>query len=174
VTGEVFRSRLSPASDRVLDWLRELPGPVAVTYEAGPTGFGLYRALSAAGLRCVVAAPSKIRRAPGDRVKTDANDAMLLARLLQMDEIVPVAMPTMSHEIARELWRRGSDLAVETADVVLVATSSPPCRPPSGSRVAHIEWCEPTWPSPAPSSPPSSSGTSSGPCRCRSVSRATS
>jgi transposase len=105
----VFRSRLSPASDQVLDWLRELPGPVAVTYEAGPTGFGLYRSLTAAGIRCEVAAPSKIRRAPGDRVKTDANDAMLLARLLRMDEIVPVAVPTVGHETARDLSRARED-----------------------------------------------------------------
>ncbi len=30
-----------PASEEVLGWLRKLPGPVAVTYEAGPTAFGL-------------------------------------------------------------------------------------------------------------------------------------
>jgi transposase len=39
-----------------------LPGTVAVAYEAGPTGFGLARALTAAGMRCVVVAPSKHRR----------------------------------------------------------------------------------------------------------------
>jgi len=41
--------------------LAELPGPVAVTYEAGrpDRGFGLARELTAAGVRCVVAAPSK-------------------------------------------------------------------------------------------------------------------
>jgi transposase len=32
---------------------------VAVAYEAGPTGFGLARALPAAGVGCVVVAPSK-------------------------------------------------------------------------------------------------------------------
>ena len=58
-----------------------------MTYEAGPTGFGLARAFAAAGVRCEVAAPSKIVRPAGDRVKTDARDAMLLARLLRMDEI---------------------------------------------------------------------------------------
>ena len=46
-------------------WLQELPGPVAVAYEAGPTGFGLYRALSAAGIRCEVAAPSKLQTPGG-------------------------------------------------------------------------------------------------------------
>ena len=43
----------------------DLPGPVAVAYEAGPTGFGLSRALTAAGIRCVVAAPSKLQRPVG-------------------------------------------------------------------------------------------------------------
>ena len=52
----------------------ELPGPVAVAYEAGPTGFGLYRALTAAGIRCEVVAPSKLQRPAGDRVKTDARE----------------------------------------------------------------------------------------------------
>ena len=42
---------------RSVRWVRALPGPAAVTYEAGPTGFGLYRALTAAGVRCQVAAP---------------------------------------------------------------------------------------------------------------------
>jgi len=51
VTGELFRQRLVPDSQVVIDWVRGLPGPVAVTYEAGPTGFGLARALTAAGMR---------------------------------------------------------------------------------------------------------------------------
>ncbi len=41
VTGEVFKQRLVPDSEVVVDWLRSLPGPVAATYEAGPTGLGL-------------------------------------------------------------------------------------------------------------------------------------
>ena len=70
-----------------------LPGPVAVAYEAGPTGFGLARALTAAGIRCEVAAPSKLQRPAGDRVKTDARDALHLARLLRLDEVVAVRVP---------------------------------------------------------------------------------
>ena len=49
VTGEVFRARLTPAHEEVIGWVGGLPGPSAVAYEAGPTGFGLYRALTAAG-----------------------------------------------------------------------------------------------------------------------------
>ena len=80
----------SVASAAIRAWLAELPGPVAVAYEAGPTGYGLARDLTAAGIRCEVAAPSRIRRAPGDRVKTDARDALLLARLLRMDDLTAV------------------------------------------------------------------------------------
>ena len=47
-TGEVFQRRLTPDHREVLNWVQGLPGPVAVTYEAGPTGFGLARALTLA------------------------------------------------------------------------------------------------------------------------------
>jgi hypothetical protein len=56
----------------VVAWLGGLPGPVLAVYEAGPTGFGLYRAARAAGLAIEVVAPSKTPRASGDRVKTPA------------------------------------------------------------------------------------------------------
>ena len=42
---------------------------------------------------CVVAAPSKLQRPPGDRVKTDARDAAHLARLLHLGEIIAVTVP---------------------------------------------------------------------------------
>lgn len=82
-----------------------MPGPVAVTYEAGPTGYGLARFLRDAGVwfgwipwarrypRGPDAAPSKLQRPQGDRVKTDARDAAHLARLLRMDQITAVRVP---------------------------------------------------------------------------------
>ena len=48
LTGEFFKATLVPQPEVVIDWVRGLPGPAAVTYEAGPTGFGLARALWAA------------------------------------------------------------------------------------------------------------------------------
>jgi transposase len=104
-TGEVFRARLTPSHAQVLEWINGLPGPCAVVYEAGPTGYGLARALSGAGLRCEVAASSKLQRPAGDRVKTDARDAVHLARLLRLDEIVSVRIPTPAEEAARDLVR---------------------------------------------------------------------
>ncbi|MCH6471484.1 IS110 family transposase [Sinomonas sp. 5-5] len=86
-----------------------LSGPVAVVYEAGPTGFGLARALTSQGVRCVVAAPSKLQRPSGDRVKTDARDAVHLARLLRLDEVTAVAVPTVGQESARDLVRARED-----------------------------------------------------------------
>lgn len=104
-TGEVIKARLTPAHAQVLEWVSGLPGPVAVAYEAGPTGFGLSRALSGAGVRCVVAAPSKLQRPAGDRIKTDARDALHLARLLRLDEVVAVRVPPLAEEAARDLVR---------------------------------------------------------------------
>ena len=110
VTGELFQERLTPSYDHVTDWLRARPGPVAVAYEAGPTGFGLYRHLHAAGIRCEVVAPSKIKRPSGDRVKTDKKDALLLARLLRLDDITPVVVPSVAQEAARDLVRAREDV----------------------------------------------------------------
>ena len=50
VTGELVRAKLTPSHEHIRSWLGGLPGPVAVAYEAGPTGFGLYRALRANGI----------------------------------------------------------------------------------------------------------------------------
>jgi len=110
VTGETARRRVVPTFEGVTDWLAELPAPVAVAYEAGPTGFGLARQLTAAGIRCVVAAPSKLQRPPGDRVKTDSRDAQHLAKLLRMDQIVEVRVPSVEQEAARDLVRAREDV----------------------------------------------------------------
>jgi transposase len=109
-SGELFERRLVPASREVLSWIAGLPGPVAVTYEAGPTGFGLARELRAAGVECRVAAPSKLQRPTGDRVKTDVRDARHLARLLHLDEISEVTVPSVEQEAARDLVRAREDV----------------------------------------------------------------
>ena len=108
VSGEVHRARLCPDVGEVTRWVRGLPGPARVVYEAGPTGFGLARGLQAAGIECVVAAPSKLPRPAG--VKTDARDALLLARLLRLGEITAVRVPTIDQETARDLVRAREDV----------------------------------------------------------------
>jgi len=102
-----------PDNETILAWLRALPGPVAVVYEAGPTGFGLARFLTARGTRCVVAAPSKLHRPAGDRVKTDTRDALLLARLLRLGEITAVTVPSLAQEAARDLVRVREDVRAD-------------------------------------------------------------
>jgi transposase len=48
-TGEVFQRRLYPDHWAILEWIDGLPAPVAVTDEAGPTGFGLTARHKASG-----------------------------------------------------------------------------------------------------------------------------
>ena len=104
-SGELRRARFGPGTEPVLGWLGALPGPVRAAYEAGPTGFGLAREATAAGIEMLVAAPSKTPRAPGDRVKTDRKDAELLARLLVAGQLRPVAVPPDWLEAIRHLAR---------------------------------------------------------------------
>jgi transposase len=66
-------------------------------------------ACAEAGIACTVAAPSKIPRVSGDRVKTDRRDAERLARLLRLGELVPVRVPDPLEEAARDLVRTRED-----------------------------------------------------------------
>jgi len=109
VTGELVQAKLTPSHEHIRSWIQALPGPAAAAYEAGPTGFGLSRSLNRAGIRCEVVAPSKLQRPSGDRVKTDAKDAVHLARLLRLDEFTPVVVPSVEQEAARDLVRARED-----------------------------------------------------------------
>jgi transposase len=104
-TGELVRARFGPGIEEPVAWLAGLPGPVRACYEAGPTGFGLYRAAVAAGVDLEVIAPGKTPRGPSDRVKTDRKDAELLARLLLAGSLTTVVVPPVEVEAARELMR---------------------------------------------------------------------
>jgi transposase len=74
-------------------------------YEAGPTGYGLYRLIRSLGHECTVAAPSLIPKKAGDRVKTNRRDAVSLARLLRAGELTAVWVPDEGHEAMRDLVR---------------------------------------------------------------------
>ncbi len=80
-------------------------GLLRVCYEAGPTGFGLYRLLRSMGVACEVIAPALIPKAPGDRVKTDRRDCRRLARLHRAGELVAIRVPTEAEEAVRDLCR---------------------------------------------------------------------
>jgi transposase len=94
---------------------------VTFCYEAGPTGYGLYRQITGLGHECIVAAPSLIPRKPGDRVKTNRLDALSLARQLRAGDLTAVWVPDPHHEAVRDLTRaRGAavrDLRVKRQQV---------------------------------------------------------
>lgn len=109
-TGELGVRRLSGETAEVVAFCAGLPGPTRVAYEAGPTGFGLARALTAAGVGCVVAAPGKIERPAQDRVKTDRRDAERLVRLLMVEGLHAVRVPGVEEEALRDLVRAREDV----------------------------------------------------------------
>jgi transposase len=101
------------ALDKSLRRLISRGHPLHIVYEAGPCGFVIYRHLVAQGLRCDVVAPSSIARAPGDRIKTDRRDAMLLARLARSGDLATVRVPDVADEAVRDLVRAREDAVRE-------------------------------------------------------------
>jgi transposase len=104
-SGEQRTRRLSGTTSEVVEFCCSLPGPTRVAYEAGPTGYGLARAMHKAGVGCVVAAPGKIERPAADKVKTDQRDAERVLRLLMIDALHPVRVPTGEEEALRDVVR---------------------------------------------------------------------
>ena len=78
---------------------------LTLCYEAGPTGYGLYRQIESLGHQCVVVAPSLIPKKSGDRVKTNRRDALGLVKLLRAGELTAVWVPDERHEAMRDLSR---------------------------------------------------------------------
>lgn len=107
-SGEVAARRAPHGTKELVEWIGALPAPVRSAYEAGPTGYGLARALAEAGVEYLVAAPSRIPRASGDRIKNDRRDAERLARLLR-GQLVGVDVPSPAGEAARDLVRARED-----------------------------------------------------------------
>src|SRR6058998_2702288 len=81
------------------------PETLRVCYEAGPTGYVLYRQLTALGVPCAVIAPTLVPVKAGDRVKTDRRDAAKLARSFRSGDLTPVWVPDAAHEALRDLVR---------------------------------------------------------------------
>lgn len=93
--------------------LRRL-GLVKCCYEAGPTGFGLQRALTAAGIDCIVVAPALVPSRAGERVKTDRKDALRLAKFLRSGDLTEVYVPDEATEAMRDLERARDDAVKAT------------------------------------------------------------
>ncbi|WP_240468776.1 IS110 family transposase, partial [Gracilibacillus sp. YIM 98692] len=86
------------------------PEQLQMCYEAGPTGYGLYRLLKSMDIKCEVIAPSLIPQKPGSRVKTDKRDAINLATLYRAGELTPIYVPTEDDEALRDLVRAREDV----------------------------------------------------------------
>jgi transposase len=112
-TGQLTFFGLTGESEKAAGFCAGLPRPVRVAYEAGPTGYGLARELAKRRVECVVAAPSKIPRASGDRVKTDRRDAELLVRLLLAGKLHAVRVPGAEEEALRDLVRAREQVRVD-------------------------------------------------------------
>src|SRR3989442_5649356 len=112
-TGELSRFAMGGEAAGAAGFCAGLPRPVRAAYEAGPTGYGLARELARRGVQVVVAAPSKIPRASGDRVKTDRRDAEHLVRLLLAGKLHPVRVPGPEEEALRDLVRAREAVRVD-------------------------------------------------------------
>jgi transposase len=85
-------------------------GQVMACYEAGPSGYDLYRQLTALQVPCQVIAPALTPRKPGDRIKTDRRDAAKLVRLFRAGELTPITVPDAAAEAVRDLVRCREDV----------------------------------------------------------------
>ena len=102
---ELVAERTLPFDEEELERALRCWSGVRCCYEAGPTGFGLYRYLRGRGIECVVVAPGLVPQRPGDRVKTDPRDARKLARLHAAGLLEAIHVPSPAQEAARDLVR---------------------------------------------------------------------
>ncbi len=111
-SGEVRDHGMIPNTAEALTKLvRKLgrPRDLRFAYEAGPCGYGTYRHLRSMGAECLLVAPSKMPRRPGDRIKNDRRDAATLARLHRAGELTAVWVPEAESEAMRDLTRSRED-----------------------------------------------------------------
>ena len=97
------------ALDKLVRKLRSTSERLHFVYEAGPCGYQIYRHLKAQGLDCMVAAPSRVPKQSGERIKNDRRDARKLARLHRAGELTAVYVPLAEDEAIRDLTRARED-----------------------------------------------------------------
>ncbi|MBV8502719.1 MAG: IS110 family transposase [Paucibacter sp.] len=131
--------------DKSLRKLLSRGHPLHIVYEAGCCGFVIQRHLSRQGLHCEVVAPSSIARPPGERVKTDRRDAMLLARLARSGDLSAVRVPDGVDESVRDLVRAREDAVREQRNgrhrlKALLLRNGVPYAGKSSWTPAHLRW----------------------------------
>jgi transposase len=108
-SGEVrFLGEIDNTPTATIKLVRKLAakyGRLAFCYEAGPTGYGLYRQITGLGHECIVVAPSLIPKKAGDRVKTNRRDALGMVTQFRAGELTAVWVPDPRHEAMRDLTR---------------------------------------------------------------------
>jgi transposase len=110
---ELLEERTLPYDHEAVERLLHRWPAVRCCYEAGPTGFGLYRYLVERGIDCAVVAPGLVPQRPGDRIKTDPRDARKLARLLAGGLLQAIHVPSPEVEAARDLVRAREDARLD-------------------------------------------------------------
>src|ERR1700730_12546560 len=107
--GEVrFFGEIDNTVEATAKLVRKLAGKyerLTFCYEAGPTGYGLYRQITGLGHECIVVAPSLIPKKAGDRVKTNPRDALRMVTQFRAGELTAVWVPDPRHEAMRDLTR---------------------------------------------------------------------
>ena len=88
---------------------------IAFAYEAGPTGYGLYDGIVSEGYRCLIASPSMIPRAPGQRVKTNRLDGRGLSENLRGGQLKSIHVPSEVYRELRHLTQLRDTLVSEMA-----------------------------------------------------------
>lgn len=98
---------MPPEPSLLTSLLENLPIQISsITYEAGPTGFGLARYLQAHDYNVIVAPPSRIPRPVTAGAKTDRLDCRKLAELSSSGLLHSIAIPRLEEEALRALVRR--------------------------------------------------------------------
>ena len=110
---ELLEERSLPYDEEAVERLLRRWRGARCCYEAGPTGFGLYRHLVGRGIDCRVIALGLVPQRPGERVKTDPRDARKLARLLAGGLLEPIYVPTPALDAARDLVRAREDARLD-------------------------------------------------------------
>ena len=94
-----------------MEFCAALPGPARVAYEAGPTGFGLARALQAAGSSAWSRRRARSSAPAQDRVKTDRRDAERLRAVADdRRRCTRSGCPSAEEEALRDLVRAREDV----------------------------------------------------------------
>jgi transposase len=108
--------RMPYSVDHLLNHVRKHYGDkrVAFAYEAGPTGYGLYDGLVAQRHPCLIASPSMIPKAPGQRVKTNRLDSRAIAENLRGGQLKSIHVPTTLYRELRHLTQLRDALVSET------------------------------------------------------------